>query len=434
MKHANNRRFIITKNLIMMLVMVVVITLSVWSWFTINRTVSADGMSVVAKSSNVQIALPFKDSYPDDVGKNGFTQADKDAGYVFTNEIIFNESDQAHSTDSDETNALINFFRDTTSGGTNFLIPTFENDLPNLTTGKIVNTEAGYSLATSQKSVFSNGNNEDDSDFDYLSFDFYIRSTNNNIQISGDSYLKTQSEKDNKPLTGAGIDTSRVSPSNSDFSADALAGAIRMSLEMAPIKSHTLDSGKYINTYQNGTDAGTTSWSESSDLTLLWLPRPDLFINTTNSNNTWSLSTGVSPTSNSSIAAKSYRHTFCAPNQSNWDNGILKEVTKTTYYDKNMKSDYSLTNSQMEAFTAGATSPDYFSVSKYENGKVPTLYHSHVICSGAESTIPMLDESGQDNINYYIYKCTLNIWIEGEDAEARRAMNGGKFQIFLQFQ
>ena len=47
----------------------------------------------------------------------------------------------------------------------------------------------------------------------------------------------------------------------------------------------------------------------------------------------------------------------------------------------------------------------------------------------AEVTIPHYDAN--DKIDYYLGKVHVNIWIEGVDAEARRAIAGGQFQIHL---
>jgi hypothetical protein len=69
MKHPGlHRRLFFSKNLIMMLVFLVVVVLSVWSWFALHTEVEASGMTISVKTSDdVQIALPYHGSYPEDV-------------------------------------------------------------------------------------------------------------------------------------------------------------------------------------------------------------------------------------------------------------------------------------------------------------------------------------------------------------------------------
>jgi hypothetical protein len=38
-----------------------------------------------------------------------------------------------------------------------------------------------------------------------------------------------------------------------------------------------------------------------------------------------------------------------------------------------------------------------------------------------------------DGAKYYIHKFVMNIWVEGCDAEARRALNNGKFNLDIKF-
>ena len=58
MKNATSpaRRLLLSKNFILMIVMLVVIIVAVSAWFTLNRTVTADNISVTATSTQIQIA------------------------------------------------------------------------------------------------------------------------------------------------------------------------------------------------------------------------------------------------------------------------------------------------------------------------------------------------------------------------------------------
>lgn len=436
MKHTiSRRRLFFTKNLIMMLVMVVVLGISVFSWFTIYGHVYSDGMSVKAKSGDVQIALPYHGSYPDD----SISTTEKNNGHRFMNEIDFNISEQMISSDSDSSNAFLDLFRDTTSDGSLFINPSF-NGHPTIADGKVVNDEAAFTLSQSNKDVYNDGNEENDKALQYLDMDFYLRSEDKNIQITEDSFLTTLSEANGFNLKDDNLDSQRISTAGSDtFSSDALAGAIRVSLSTKSITAHTVDhtDSNNITYYTDNVPSG-----ETEQLRFLWIPRPDLYIQTAGRFPDWRLTTGVCPLSSGSVnptALKTYRHTFYSPDEDNWsaDPPIYKGVTKKIYYDSHMKSDYNLTDAQFNQFKDGATTEDYFFVSKVDTSNptaVPKLGHSHVVCdSGLDANRVLMKNSADEDTYYFIYKCSLKIWIEGEDAEARRAMNNGAFRIQLEF-
>ena len=104
-KASPHRRLIISKNLILMLVMLAIIALSSVAWFTIHAQVSAEGMYVQAsRSADIELALP---------GENG----------VFPEDSAFSES-----INFQEGNDLLNkLFKDITSDGTQFVNPSFES-------------------------------------------------------------------------------------------------------------------------------------------------------------------------------------------------------------------------------------------------------------------------------------------------------------------
>ena len=93
--------------------------------------------------------------------------------------------------------------------------------------------------------------------------------------------------------------------------------------------------------------------------------------------------------------------------------------------------------------------PSYFKVSDTRNdshlgetGHYPTLGQS-VKITGEPSQANLLtskaiqftpeEGDNRETTGYYVYKYTLNLWIEGEDAEARRSMNNGIFSLELDF-
>ena len=99
-----DKRFVITKNLIMMLVMLVVIFIAIFAWYTSSYAVTAETTSISAQAAdNVELALPTSD------GK-----------FPTSNDDWKSELDFAHS------GYLKNLVKDITSNGKQFAVPTFE--------------------------------------------------------------------------------------------------------------------------------------------------------------------------------------------------------------------------------------------------------------------------------------------------------------------
>ena len=58
----------------------------------------------------------------------------------------------------------------------------------------------------------------------------------------------------------------------------------------------------------------------------------------------------------------------------------------------------------------------------------------HPVQNSEKSTLVVNSSNKTVSDNYYVTKYTMFIWIEGTDAEARRAMDGGQFDLELNFQ
>jgi hypothetical protein len=147
----------------------------------------------------------------------------------------------------------------------------------------------------------------------------------------------------------------------------------------------------------------------------------------------WRLITAIQPT-NEDYMLKTYRHTFYKRANSDTEKG----VEKTVYYDQYIYNNLSNNDSLKSEYKndAGAVTKPYFHVSKVTNnnvssstaGKYPTLGRDCAVTSNnGQSKMSF----GSDS--YYVYKMTVNIWIEGADAEARRSMGNGEFKLFLEF-
>ena len=111
---------------------------------------------------------------------------------------------------------------------------------------------------------------------------------------------------------------------------------------------------------------------------------------------------------------------------------VKKGLELHKYYDSNVQS-----------FTdCDETIPSYFHVTdvtkKTSEENYPKFGQSASIAgdgSDVSQSIAFIPESedNRDTTGYYVYKYTLNLWIEGEDAEARRSMNKGVFNLELSF-
>lgn len=413
-KTPGGRRLIPIKNLILMLVSLVVILATVFAWYTNNDKVTAEKSSISAKSAdNIEFALPVKEA-------NG--------------NFIFPISNDNWSTELDfkESGFFTDFVKDVTSDGQQFAVPNFEA-AKGLKEGRKVITDDVWVDGISSKEALINTQPNDDDQYNYISFDFYVRAKQKDINVLGESFLAAGSElginengekSEKKLLKGTSIyrkSTYGAADGNANaFSADAIVGAMRVSIVGQPVASVSTGSGTV-----------TETLSGSPALKFLWLPRPDVYLNTDNNQNNWQLTTGV--TKSNELAAQTYVHSFYHGETISGD--VKKGLTRGAYSDENVKS------------FNGTTHPAYFAVSKAADetklgtlGYYPTLGQTKALVSDAPEASKSIQftagtEAGdnRETIGYYVYKLTLNVWIEGEDAEARRSMNKGLFNLELDF-
>lgn len=423
-KTAGGRRLIITKNLILMLVILVVILMAIFAWYSNNNQVTASGTSISAKAvDDVELAVPTKvtvdgkqvDSFP----------LSNDS---WSNRLEFKTSGY-----------LKNLVKDVTSNGQQFVVPNFEA-ASGLKEGRKVITDDVWVDGLSSKEALTNDKANDDDQYNYISLDFYLRSKTKNINVTAESFLAAGSElgydgetvdpTKAKKLTGSDIyrcsSYGAAEKDSNAFSSDAIVGAMRVSLVGAPVDGVSTSNGVTTETtYKGG------AWEDNSELKFLWLPRPDLYLQTDDDSNKWKLYTGIKPTDE--LAQYTYCHSFYQGETVT--GGVKKGLTAYTFCDEAVKS------------VDNATSPDVFKVSKTNNdtslgatGHYPTLGQSAAIANDAlESSKTITFTAGTQEGDsrtvdgYYVYKYTLNIWIEGEDAEARRSMNNGVFSLELDF-
>lgn len=399
-----DKRFVITKNLIMMLVMLVVIFVAIFAWYSNNDTVTASGTQISAKSAdNVELALPVKSG----------------------NSYVFPTSNSSWRTEIDfkESEFFKDLVKDITSDGEQFVIPNFKTG--SIKSGREVIADDVWEPGLSSKEALTNSSALDDDQYNYISFDFYIRAKQKKISVTGESFLAAGSEKgikddgtigDAKSLVGNDIyrkSTYGGNKQEQSFSSDAIVGAMRVSLVGAPVSAVGVTSNQVTETI-----------SGNQNLDFLWLPRPDVHLNTTSTQNGWTLTTGVQPTDNPNNDS-TYMHSFFFGKTVS--NTVKKGLEARKYWDP---VNYTKETSK----PSGVTDSTVFRVSKTLNdndlgakGHYPTLGESAEIANDATELIQF------DGTGYYVYKYTLNIWIEGEDAEARRSMNKGVFNLELDF-
>lgn len=433
MKAGSNKRLIMAKNLILMLVILVVLLMAIFAWYSNNDTVTASESSISAKGADdVELAVPEQvngqDSFP--VSNDSWTR-----------DLLFNDSGY-----------LKNLVKDVTSGGKQFVMPNFEA-AKGLKDGRTVIADDVWVEGLSSKDALTNDKANDDGQYNYISLDFYMRSKIKDINVMGSSFLAAGSElgyksaenptDPTKSLTGSSVyrcsSYGAAEGNSSAFSSDAIVGAMRVSLEIAPVDGVSTSGGVTTETTYNG---GT--WGAQSALKFLWLPRPDLYLATDNNSDNWKLYTGIKPSGNSAqgslsgtqldtIANETYTHSFYEGNYIDGD--VKKTLTAHTYKDTAVKD------------VQDAVTNNVFMVSKTNDdallgqpGHYPTLGQSLCVANNAlenSKNITFTAGTGQNDnratSGYYVYKCKLNVWIEGEDAEARRSMNNGVFSLQLDF-
>ncbi len=191
---------------------------------------------------------------------------------------------------------------------------------------------------------------------DYMSFDLYIRSKGQ-LEVFLDS--ESSVLPNDKNLTGSNV--TNKSEHYGDFSKDCIVGATRVAI---------LDS--------------------SSARKLLWIPRPDLQLKSTEDSNG--------------------QKSFYIENI-NTDNG---ETFVHSYWASN-EAENATTDKEAHASAVNANA-------QLSSDNRATL--------GADKPIAKLTETNNNDGYYYNY-VTFNLWIEGEDSEARLALAGGKFKINL---
>ena len=436
---SRDRRLLITKNSILMLVMLVIIFLAIWAWYLNPFTpVTASNTEIsAAGTDDIELALPVKVN-----GEDYFP---------------ISNTEWKHTIEFNDSGYLKNLVKDVTSNGEQFVVPNFEA-ASGLEQGRKVIPDDVWTLGLSSKDALTNTIANDDDQYNYVSLEFYARSKVNSFQVTGGSYLAAGSELgkyvdsdgniadgDPKLLKGSNIyrpsSYGAAAGTANAFSADAIVGAMRVSLQGKPVASVSGSGNTCTANYASGVE---------DTLRFVWLPRPDIFLKTDNNSDNWRLHTGLKPNDGTAYSKKTYAHTFY---QGDYVNDTVKKgLTKKLYYDRYSNDVYNYSTDSDALFADCVTSsPNVFKVTKIAAndanvgtlGYTPKLNQSQPIAgisgitgdSTASNGIGFTadpDNPTQATSGYYVYKYTLNLWIEGEDAEARRSMNDGMFSMLLE--
>lgn len=311
---------LIAKNLILLLSVAVTGVIGAWSWFSNNTTATANGISVSCKA-------------PDGL-EIAVVEHGAEAPKVYTEGSVMLSSDEG---------GLLEdlYLSEVTGSG--------ENDSfykPKLTQSQGIakpddKTETPWDEARAN--------------VDYISFDLYMRSkSEQTVSIAKTTKIAPASTV---LAWSDGYDASACNPSTAgNFSRDCVVGAVRFSM---------VDSTKH-------------------ERKLLWIPAPNIFMNTTKTPFTMETNR---------TTGDSFTHTYYTVNEST---GEKKKATL---------SDDITINSNIKSgkvdYTLGTTQ------------EVVKLY------------------TKDSNEEYYVNYVTCHLWIEGEDSEARLALTGGKFSLNL---
>ncbi len=240
----------------------------------------------------------------------------------------------------------------------------------------------------------------------YISFDLIFRAASRcTVFLDADSYAKGACET----TPGDGGLLNNVTSSNTStygsFSRDAIVGAARMAFIDFADLSGTQDADYILNT--NRTDLLSTP-------ALLWIPRPDIYLNNNNGQDTtttgWTLSTGVADNTTFNLVSEGYTNSSYS-------------TYKHYYYDI-----FNNTNKNVVEYTDAIASSivSGSGVIFNDQANLTTLSYYN---DANDDNLP--DPLSGESDGYYYGKVRVRIWLEGYDAEARRALAGGNFSFKL---
>ena len=238
--------------------------------------------------------------------------------------------------------------------------------------------------------------------FQYISFAFIFRAKAEcTVYLDKDSFAKglCETTPGDGSLTNSSVDNFNKS-NYGNFSKDAIVGATRIAFIDFVDRSNNTATGADLILNENRNDL-------LSSPALLWIPRPDIYLyngGTDTSTDGWTLNTGL------------------------------------------RDRDADLKNLNSEGFTNSSysTYKHYFyniindskTYAEYEDAVASEIVDGQVLLNDQADLITLKyfndsNDDGEPDDDYYYGKVRVRIWIEGYDAEARRALAGGNYSLFL---
>ena len=400
-KTSRKRHLFLTKNFIMMLVMLVVIIVAVSAWFTVHKEVIGDNIYFKATRNELSIAKVVKTETSPGVYTEGPGE--------FLSEISFSSD--------------FVFVRDCTGDGETLIVPDFNvtNDFEaaRKNDGKEVNINQAGSNAISNEMV-----DEENPEPHYYEYQFYIRSSSPDVYLDPDSFLISRTEKNGVQLNVQEDDVSEYRyAKKSDYgnNSDGLVGAMRVSLLAEACYQASQTWAENQETHENEVVSASSSENEV-ERQLLWNPRPDVHLNIPNQVGDithWYLSKNDPVVQNTYYYQRTYdsQNTFLSLEKVDANQDDSKMVVSTEIKSYNSVTIPFLTRSpQISTFTKN---------------------NSYTDNSATDGTVLLSPDKTHINDSertpYYLTKYTIRLWIEGTDNEARRAMDGGQFDLIMKF-
>ena len=259
----------------------------------------------------------------------------------------------------------------------------------------------------------------------YIAFDLYVRSTNPTFSVRLDkkSFVVAAAEVSSLDIGDLASEVSngnvtpslnhiitdktnnynllRRYPSDSQnkvtressyghFSEDSVVGATRIAFTQ-----YNVTSSDFASFFSN-------SYALDPTKSLLWIPRSDIYLQDTTTTNDWTLYT---------------------EKDSKWD---TDNVT--------FQSEDEMNSGRTITYKAAAAEHRYYDDSKISDSNHAARFSTKAAVTNvetAENTVIINAATyGNNSITdgtFYYGKCRVNLWIEGCDAEARRAIDGGSF-------
>ncbi|MEE3492254.1 hypothetical protein [Ruminococcus sp.] len=419
-----NRHSLMAKGIMVLLSLLVLVFIFTMAWFlSQDHPATANGLSLKTESgAEVDVAVGFSTpATGSDYMVSGFTD-DNNPTINFERIVVPRSISLGNTTINnsiaagkqfDTYNLLEDFVPiDLTGNGVELYRPEMESK----------NKKINYS-----KDQLSINPNEVVANKQYISFDLYTRSTQQNYRVSLDtgSYVVgavevndqlgladlaervsagtiTPSVSDINPSDLIGSNVKRLSKYGS-FSEDSVVGAVRAGFTQYTVPNNT----SLANFFNQGNGV---SLSLDPAKSRLWIPRSDIYLQA-NVLNGEELSTGWNL----------YKY-----NDSVWT------TTTPTIPDTVLSNALTTGRTGTYTYEQAAKEHWYYDRTKITSTPASTRYTqvSNPIITpgtGSNDTVIINANSSMFDGTYYYGKCRVNLWIEGCDAEARRAIDGGAF-------